>query len=73
MTALTNHQLATDNYIGDLREKLYEVEAERKALRDKLVDIEYRLKGVEATLEEARDEAEGERAPSPLCGCLWMR
>lgn len=31
-------------------------------MRDKLADTEHRLKGVEATLEEARDEAEGERA-----------
>lgn len=38
------------------------VEAERKALRDKLTDAECRLKGFESPLEKAREEADGERA-----------
>lgn len=62
MTALANRQLTTDNYTRDLKEKLSKVEVERKVLRDKLADIEYRLKGIEVALEEARAEAEGERA-----------
>lgn len=52
----------TDSFIGDHREKLSEVEVKRKALRDRLIDAECRLKGVEAVLEKARGEADGERA-----------
>lgn len=63
MTALANRQLATNNFIGDLREKLSEVEAEWKALRNKSTDTEYRLQGIEAMLEKARGEADGEWAP----------
>lgn len=62
VTALTNRQLATNNYGKDLKEKLSEVEAERKALRDKLTDTKHRLKGIKTALEGAQDEAEGEKA-----------
>lgn len=66
MTALVNRQLATDNYAKDLKEKLSEVEAEEKALRDKLAETEHRLKGTEAALEDARVDAEGERAAAAI-------
>lgn len=66
MTALANRQLATNNYAKDLKEKLSEVEAKRKALRDKLAKTEHRLKGTEAALEEAWDEAKGERAVAAI-------
>lgn len=62
MIALTNRQLATDSFIGDLREKLFEVEVEQNALRDKLTNAKCRLKDVEDALEKVWGEADGERA-----------
>lgn len=66
MIVLANCQLAIDNYIDKLSNKLTEVESKRLTLRDMLAITEEKLKGSETALERARDQLKGRRMMHPL-------
>lgn len=61
VVVFSGHQLATDTYIGNLREKLFEVKADRSVLVGRLAETEGKLKGNEYTLKEVQDQLEVER------------